>query len=66
MDVYRLNDENDFTDTGALELFNSKGICIIEWSERIEKSLPFDTIRIKLEITGLNSRKISIFGIKEI
>ncbi|MCL2265439.1 MAG: tRNA (adenosine(37)-N6)-threonylcarbamoyltransferase complex ATPase subunit type 1 TsaE [Treponema sp.] len=62
IDAYRLNSENDFNDIGGLEVINSGGISVIEWSERISKTLPENTIYVSLEITGSESRKIQIKG----
>jgi len=66
IDVYRLNNDSDFEDIGGLEILNSDGISVIEWSERIPNSLPSDVIIIKMEITGHSSRKILINGINKI
>ena len=66
IDVYRLNGEKDFADIGGLEIIYSNGISVIEWSERIQNSLPPETITVSLEVTGLTSRKIIITGLKKI
>jgi len=60
IDVYRLTGDKDFEDIGGLEILNSNGICLIEWSERILKSLPEDVITVSIEITGDYSRLIRI------
>jgi len=65
IDVYRLNDENDFENTGGLEAVFSNGISIIEWSERIINVLPEEKILITLKITGDFSRQINITGLKK-
>ncbi|MDR2543696.1 MAG: tRNA (adenosine(37)-N6)-threonylcarbamoyltransferase complex ATPase subunit type 1 TsaE [Treponema sp.] len=70
IDAYRLDNENDFTETGILEIIHSNGICIIEWSERISKNLPCNTISIFLEISEQNAnsscRKIRISGLDKL
>jgi len=66
IDAYRLNNDKDFEDLGGLEIINSDGICIIEWSERIPKSLPESKITISLEITGSCSRLIRIKGLVDL
>lgn len=38
-DVYRLEDEDEFYAIGGEEYFE-KGICLIEWGEKIESILP--------------------------
>jgi tRNA threonylcarbamoyladenosine biosynthesis protein TsaE len=66
IDTYRLNDDKDFEDIGGNEIIESGGICVIEWSEKIPRSLPDEKISIYLEITGHSSRLIRIEGLKEL
>jgi len=66
IDAYRLNNDKDFEDIGGPEIINSNGISVIEWSGRILKSLPENTITISIEITGQSSRSIRIKGVKKI
>lgn len=64
-DVYRLADIDEFYAIGGDEYFG-KGICIIEWGEIVEKAIPKDHIKIKIErnFENENSRniKIQLFG----
>ena len=60
IDVYRLKGDSDFQETGGVEILNSPGISVIEWSELIPKSLPENALTISLEITGPSSRLIKI------
>jgi tRNA threonylcarbamoyladenosine biosynthesis protein TsaE len=60
IDAYRLNDDEDFENTGAAEYLGSRGIAVIEWSERIPRSIPADAIKRDIEITGPQSRIIRI------
>jgi len=60
IDAYRLDNEEDFEQIGGSEIINSGGIIIIEWSERIKKSLPDKIISITLEISGPASRVIKV------
>jgi len=62
IDAYRLKDDRDFENIGGLEIIHSDGISIIEWSERIPKSLPENAITVSIEITGSSSRLIKING----
>lgn len=66
IDAYRLNNDKDFEDIGGLEIINSNCISVIEWSDKILKSLPENTITISFEITGQSSRMIKITGVKKI
>ena len=61
IDAYRLNNDEDFDQLGGSEIINGTGISIIEWSERIQKSLPDNTITVTLEITGPSSRLIKVY-----
>jgi len=64
IDAYRLNNFEDFEQIGGSELICGGGISIIEWSGRIEESLPENTITINIEITGPLSRLIKIKGME--
>jgi len=60
IDVYRLDGDRDFQEIGGVEVINSQGISVIEWSERIPKSLPQTAVKVSLEIKGPSSRLIKI------
>jgi tRNA threonylcarbamoyladenosine biosynthesis protein TsaE len=60
IDAYRLNGDEDFENTGAAENLSGQGIAIIEWSERIPRSIPAYAISITIEITGPQSRLFRI------
>jgi len=66
IDAYRLKNDDDFENTGGVEAINSGGISLIEWSERIPKSLPPESIFIIFKITGASSRLIQINGLDKI
>lgn len=59
-DLYRLSSADEFLAMGFQEYFEAGGICVIEWSERIEKILPKHTIKVSLESIGEDKRKIEI------
>jgi tRNA threonylcarbamoyladenosine biosynthesis protein TsaE len=59
IDAYRLNGDEDFENTGAGELIDKAAgpaIAVIEWSERIPRSIPADALTVEIEITGPESR----------
>jgi tRNA threonylcarbamoyladenosine biosynthesis protein TsaE len=60
IDAYRLNGADNFTSLGGEEYIYGNGITVIEWSERITASLPENTLNIRIEITGNDSRDIHI------
>jgi tRNA threonylcarbamoyladenosine biosynthesis protein TsaE len=61
-DAYRLNTVAEFADLGAYEQFQSAGVCLIEWADRLEGYLPDEHLRITLETTGETSRRAVIEG----
>jgi len=66
IDTYRLNNDEDFENIGGSEILNSGGISIVEWSEKIKKSLPENTITITIKITGTSSRLLQIYGLESL
>jgi len=66
IDAYRLSGDEDFENSGGRETINSGGISLIEWSERIPKSIPKDAITVFIKITGPSSRLIQIKGLDKL
>jgi tRNA threonylcarbamoyladenosine biosynthesis protein TsaE len=66
IDAYRLSGDEDFENSGGRETINSGGISLIEWSERIPKSIPKNAITVILKITGPSSRLIQIKGLEKL
>lgn len=60
MDVYRLDNEEDFANLGTEDMIYGNGISIIEWSEKIMNELPKKTIILKIEPQEDGSRIITI------
>ena len=60
MDTYRLEGPDDFLDLGVEELLNGQGVCVIEWSEKIQEIMPADHIVITLESVGNNGRLVTV------
>ncbi len=62
-DVYRIGDIEEMEEIGYDDYFFGKGICLIEWSERIREILPEHPIQITIEKDlekGFDYRKISV------
>lgn len=62
-DMYRIEDEDELYSIGFFDYADRRGICLVEWSENIEESLPDDYIRvaiIKNSATDVDSRLITI------
>ena len=64
-DVYRLEDTDEFYAIGGDEYF-SKGICIIEWGEKIEELLPKSYLKISFsrdfEDSDIRILELECFG----
>ena len=58
-DFYRLKNETEALDMGYEEYFYSGAYCFIEWPEKIPNLLPQHFVKIKIEVTGVDSRQIS-------
>jgi tRNA threonylcarbamoyladenosine biosynthesis protein TsaE len=61
-DAYRLAGPGEFFDLGIEEYFNSHGVSLIEWADRVEDCLPPEHLRLTLAITGETSRRLSAEG----
>ena len=62
-DVYRIGNEEEMDEIGYEDYFFGEGVCLIEWSERIEGILPEYCRKIKIQkdlSKGLDYRKITI------
>ena len=59
-DLYRLISSEDFLAMGFEEFFHKKGICLIEWPERIRSILPQKAIRIEIHSLSENERMIHV------
>lgn len=60
MDVYRLDGAEDFVNLGVDDMLYGNGVCIIEWSEKIQSEIPAKAIRLDIQATGSEERTITI------
>lgn len=66
-DVYRLEDQDEFYAIGGEEYFD-KGVCLIEWGEKIENILPkgYKKISFSRNLTDENRRELEFENFDEI
>ena len=64
-DMYRLSSSDDLWDIGWEDYLERGGICAVEWSENVADALE-GAIRIRIEKTGEESRRITIEGGEEV
>lgn len=51
-DAYRLDDPREFADLGPEEYFDSPGVCLVEWGDRVRDYLPPDHLEVQLAPDG--------------
>lgn len=61
-DFYRLTCDDDIAELGFEEYFYGDGVCVVEWSERLEELMPADVLTILFEYAGDEERRITITG----
>ena len=63
-DMYRIDDIDEILEVGLTEYFaNSDAVCIIEWAENIQKLLPKNLIKIKINKLGEFEREFEFENI---
>ena len=62
MDWYRLRDEEEARAAGVEEALYSGHRCLVEWPEKAPLLLPDDALRVTIEITGPETRRLQIAG----
>lgn len=61
-DAYRLPGPAEFADLGPHEYFESDGVCLVEWADKVAACLPGEYLTIILTVTGENSRQFALEG----
>jgi tRNA threonylcarbamoyladenosine biosynthesis protein TsaE len=59
-DVYRLPSPSEFLDLGVNEYFESGGVCLIEWADKVASCLPPAHLLIVLDVTGESTRRMTL------
>lgn len=57
LDAYRLRDEDEFIQLGPEEFFESDGLTLIEWADRVSGCLPREHLEIEIEVMGQTTRR---------
>jgi tRNA threonylcarbamoyladenosine biosynthesis protein TsaE len=63
IDAYRLRDEDEFLALGPEEYFESDGITLLEWADRVANCLPREYLSIDIEVVGEDSRRFKIAAV---
>lgn len=60
-DMYRIIDEDDLYSVGYYDYLVPDAVCIAEWCEKIETSLPDSYVKVEIEKTDMgDGRKITV------
>ena len=60
IDLYRLDTAEEVATLGLDEIFDRDALVLVEWGERFPQLFPPDTVRIELERTSPDRRKIVV------
>ncbi len=61
-DMYRLKNAEELYGIGWEDYLDRNGICVTEWSERIEEALPEDAVRVTISRLSDSERSICVEG----
>lgn len=59
-DAYRLTSPEEFQALGPAEYWSGEGVCLVEWADRVPGCLPADSWTVRIEPTGLTSRRFEL------
>jgi len=59
-DFYRLATVGEIAELGFEDYFHGGGICVVEWSERLEALLPREHLIVTMEHAGDDERRLAL------
>jgi tRNA threonylcarbamoyladenosine biosynthesis protein TsaE len=59
-DFYRMAAEYDIIDLGFMDYLYGEGVCIVEWSERLESLLPAGHLQVTFHYADDEKRRITV------
>ncbi len=59
-DLYRIESLEEAFDIGIEDYFDSGALCLLEWPERIEDLLPYDTVKVEIMVNDDDTRQLVI------
>ncbi len=60
IDAYRLKDDDEFLELGPDEYFESDGITLVEWADRVERCMPVERLEVEIRIDGESARTFAL------
>ena len=58
-DFYRIEDKLEALDIGLYDYLDSGSLCLMEWPEKIDDLLPYETLQVCMEVCPDDSRILS-------
>jgi tRNA threonylcarbamoyladenosine biosynthesis protein TsaE len=59
-DAYRLSGPREFAELGVDEYFSGDGVCLIEWADKVEATLPVEHLRVEIHVVDENRREFRL------
>jgi tRNA threonylcarbamoyladenosine biosynthesis protein TsaE len=59
-DAYRLSGPREFAELGVEEYFRGDGVCLVEWADKVEPTLPPEHLRIDIAILDESRRRFTL------
>lgn len=59
-DAYRLGGAREFAELGVDEYFRGDGVCLVEWADKVDATLPAEHLRIEIEIIDTDRRRFHL------
>ena len=60
LDAYRLETGDDLDALGFEEMIEPGCAAVVEWADRVQDALPDDRLTVRFELTGAESRRLTI------
>ncbi|HSF14428.1 MAG TPA: tRNA (adenosine(37)-N6)-threonylcarbamoyltransferase complex ATPase subunit type 1 TsaE [Vicinamibacteria bacterium] len=60
IDLYRIENERELVELGLEELEEEGAVLVVEWPEKLGRFALREAVRVQLEMTGENERRITI------
>src|SRR5688500_1794600 len=59
-DAYRLSGPREFAELGVDEYFSGDGVCLVEWADKVEATLPAEHLRVEIHVIDENRRRFTL------
>ena len=63
-DMYRLGGADELFDIGWEDYLSREGVCAVEWSENVPEAFDGSEIRVTIDKTPENTRRITVEGVE--